>query len=107
MSCPVLRFLSFYLSQLLAQKERLEGQVKDAYVEREKLVQEGFDSLAAMESEIQALRYFTYEYVSVARKRAGFRYVRIRFSCKETCRCAGVRVGKQPYRANAIQFDVD
>jgi hypothetical protein len=73
MCCPVLRFLSFYLSQLLAQKERLEGQVKDAYVEREKLVQEGFDSLAAMESEIQALRYFTYEHVSIARNRAGVR----------------------------------
>ena len=91
MCCPVLRSLSFYHSQLLAQKERLQGQVKDGYVEREKVVQEGFDSLAAMESEIKALRYFTFEYVSGARKRA-------------VCGC--VR-GHTTYLATAIKFDVD
>jgi hypothetical protein len=61
------RFLSFHLLQLLSQVSRLEIEVKDRDAEREKLAQEGtrerekveqehWDSLAAMESEVQAER---------------------------------------------------
>ena len=54
--CPHPRFLSFHLLQLLSQTTRLQGQVQDGYANRERLVQESRDSLAAMESEIQVER---------------------------------------------------